>query len=148
MAWKLKMERIIVNLSFYVHTTWLQGDSGGCTPGLGWLWFGSFHCPSLGKKRNLAESARQLGKLVEHPNQSVLNPSPRQPESPCIIVKHALSAAPTRGPGTGAPCRGTSPVRRPSRTTRRRRCCGGRPRGSAQSRRHRDGGLTGFEIKM
>ena len=44
-----------------------------------------FHClpNSAWADWNLAEVAVQLGKTVEHPNQSQLNPGPRADESPC-----------------------------------------------------------------
>ena len=35
---------------------------------------------------NLAEVARQVGNMVEHPNQSQPNPCPRPPVSPCTRI--------------------------------------------------------------
>ena len=45
-----------------------------------------FHClpNSAWADWNLAEVAVQLGKMVEHPNQSQPNPGLRADESPCI----------------------------------------------------------------
>ena len=46
-----------------------------------------FHClPNFAwADWNLAEVAGQLGKMVEHPNQSQPNPGLRADESPCIL---------------------------------------------------------------
>ena len=47
-----------------------------------------FQClpDSAGANGDLAELAGQLGKMMEHLNQSEPNPGPRPPVSPCIIV--------------------------------------------------------------
>ena len=54
----------------------IQCDSVGRGPWFGWLWFLSFNrLPgSAWADRNLPELSGQLGKMVEHPNQSRPNP--------------------------------------------------------------------------
>ena len=76
-------------------TTWvlawdaLQGDSSDLRPGLGWIGIWVFHClpNSTCADWNLAEVVVQLGKKVEHPNQSQPNPGLRADESPCTQIK-------------------------------------------------------------
>ena len=72
----------------YQFLSFLQGDSSALRPGLGWLEFWVFHpLPnSASADWDLAEVAVQLGKMVEHPNQSQPNPGLRAEESPCRPV--------------------------------------------------------------
>ena len=58
---------------------------------LGWVDFDRRHSSvrppgSSWAEGNLTESAGQLGKMVEHPNQSQLNIGPRPQQSPCKAV--------------------------------------------------------------
>ena len=56
-------------------------DSDGRGPGLA-----SMVCQTAWADGNLPELARQLDKMVEHPDQSQPNPGLRPPESPCTIL--------------------------------------------------------------
>ena len=58
-----------------------QGGAGGRGPGLDRHCFRSFHCLYSSV---CAQLAGQLGKMMEHLNQSQPNPSPRPPAPPCI----------------------------------------------------------------
>ena len=56
--------------------------------GFCWLWFRVFHClpNSAWADGNLAEAAGQLGKMVEHRNQSQPNPGLSSLGTPCISI--------------------------------------------------------------
>ena len=51
-----------------------------------------FHClpNSAWANGNLAEAARQLGKIVEHPTQSQPNPGLRADGTPCILLVYFI----------------------------------------------------------
>ena len=57
--------------------------------GLGWVDLNFVCClpNSAWADGNLAEAAGQMGKKVEHPNQSQPNPGPLPDESPCIDTR-------------------------------------------------------------
>ena len=56
---------------------------------LGWVDFdcGCYLSNSAWAVGNLAEAARQLDNMVEHPNQSRPNPGARPDETPCMLLK-------------------------------------------------------------
>ena len=72
----------------------LQGDSGGCLPGLTLILLfhhvaecGMLTCPASFAK--LPSAWAESGQTVEHQNPSPPNPGRRPPESPCNPVPHS-----------------------------------------------------------
>ena len=75
--------RIRIRIHHFISTRWFIVS----WTGLRWLEFLVFHClpNSALADGNLAEVAGQMGKMVEHPNQSQPHPGYRPDESPCRI---------------------------------------------------------------